>query len=145
MFIHADANALPLIPSPTPGVTFSPLNHSELSIEWEWDNDPECSLVIVEDLQEAVALFNCYAPKFIVSVISEDPSELHQVWLEADAPFVGNGMTRWVDGQFALNKPELGLSNWQSGRILGRGGILSGDSVFSLRYLVDQRDVDLHR
>ena len=145
MFIHADAQALALIPPPRPGVTFTPLNHSELSTEWEWDNDPECSLVVVEDLQQAIELFNKNAPRFIVSVISEDANELHQVWLEADAPFVGNGMTRWVDGQFALNKPELGLSNWQSGRILGRGGILSGDSVFSLRYLVDQRDDDLHR
>ena len=145
MFIHADAQALALIPSPRSGVTFTPLNHSELSTEWEWDNDPECSLVVVEDVQQAIELFNKNAPRFIVSVISDDANELRQVWLEADAPFVGNGMTRWVDGQFALNKPELGLSNWQSGRILGRGGILSGDSVFSLRYLVDQRDEDLHR
>jgi glutamate-5-semialdehyde dehydrogenase len=54
-------------------------------------------------------------------------------------------MTRWVDGQFALNKPELGLSNWQNGRTLGRGGILSGDSVFSVRYRALQHDADLHR
>ena len=121
------------------------LEQSDLATEWEWDNDPECSLVVVESIDEAIALFNQYAPKFIVSVISQDANDLQQVWRDTDAPFVGNGMTRWVDGQFALDKPELGLSNWQSGRILGRGGILSGDSVFSVRYLADQQDADLHR
>jgi glutamate-5-semialdehyde dehydrogenase len=33
-----------------------------------------------------------------------------------------------------LNAPELGLSNWQFGRLLGRGAILSGDSVFTMRH-----------
>jgi glutamate-5-semialdehyde dehydrogenase len=143
--LHIDAEAKSLLTTIPLSITAEMLDHSDLATEWEWDNNPECSLVIVESIQEAIALFNQYAPKFIVSVVSEDPSELQQVWSDSDAPFVGNGMTRWVDGQFALDKPELGLSNWQSGRILGRGGILSGDSVFSVRYLVDQQDADLHR
>ena len=46
-----------------------------------------------------------------------------------NALFVGNGFTRWVDGRYALNRPELGLSNWQYGRLFGRGGVLSGDSI----------------
>jgi glutamate-5-semialdehyde dehydrogenase len=37
-------------------------------------------------------------------------------------PVRRDGFTRWVDGQYALDKPELGLSNWQHGRMLGRGG-----------------------
>ena len=45
---------------------------------------------------------------------------------------VGNGFTRWVDGQKALSKPELGLSNWQFGRLFGRGGILTGDGVLTV-------------
>jgi glutamate-5-semialdehyde dehydrogenase len=53
-----------------------------------------------------------------------------------DAPFVGNGFTRWVAGQYALGTPELGLSNWQHGRGLGRGAILSGDSVYTVRHRV---------
>ena len=57
-----------------------------------------------------------------------------------DAPFVGNGFTRWVDGQFAFDQPELGLSNWEYGRILGRGAILSGDSVFTVRYRAHVED-----
>ena len=80
-----------------------------------------------------------------MSIISDNEAELEKVWREANAPFVGNGMTRWVDGQFALNKPELGLSNWQNGRTFGRSGILSGDSVYSVRYRVQQHDADLHR
>ena len=51
-----------------------------------------------------------------------------------DAPFVGDGFTRWVDGQFALDTPELGLSNWQGGRLFARGGVLSGDSVYTVRH-----------
>ena len=143
--LHVSAEAQSLITSTPESTTIALLEQSDLATEWEWDNDPECSLVVVESIDEAIALFNQYAPKFIVSVISQDANDLQQVWRDADAPFVGNGMTRWVDGQFALDKPELGLSNWQSGRTLGRGGILSGDSVFSVRYLVDQQDADLHR
>jgi glutamate-5-semialdehyde dehydrogenase len=54
-------------------------------------------------------------------------------------------MTRWVDGQYALNRPELGLSNWQFGRLFGRGGVLSGDSVFTVRTRAYQSDPDLGR
>ena len=143
--LHLDTAASQLLTEVPNSMTCLDLTRPELANEWEWEDSPECSLVVVESIQEAIALFNKYAPKFIVSVISEDSSELDHVWREADAPFVGNGMTRWVDGQFALDKPELGLSNWQSGRILGRGGILSGDSVFSVRYVADQRNAELHR
>ena len=54
-------------------------------------------------------------------------------------------VTRWVDGQYALGKPELGLSNWQFGRLFGRGGVLSGDSVFTVRTRVTQTDAAVHR
>ena len=66
-------------------------------------------------------------------------------WSGLDAPFVGDGFTRWVDGQYALDRPELGLSNWQHGRLLARSGVLSGDSVFTLRTRAFQQDPDLHR
>ena len=58
---------------------------------------------------------------------------------------MGDGMTRWVDGQFALNRPELGLSNWEHGRLLARGGVLSGDSVFTIRMRMRQADMTLRR
>jgi glutamate-5-semialdehyde dehydrogenase len=67
------------------------------------------------------------------SLISEDESEHERFYATLNAPFIGNDITRWVDGQFALNKPELGLSNWENGRLFGRGSILSGDSVFTVR------------
>ena len=54
-------------------------------------------------------------------------------------------MTRWVDGQYAFNRPELGLSNWEHGRLLARGGVLSGDSVFTVRTRMRQDDPNLHR
>jgi len=143
--IHADSASQELMADQIRSIEVHNLSVDELGTEWEWENAPECSLVIVNDVDEAIALFNRYAPSFIISIISENEAELEKVWRETNAPFVSNGMTRWVDGQFALNKPELGLSNWQNGRTFGRGGILSGDSVFSVRYRALQHDADLHR
>lgn len=71
--------------------------------------------------------------------------EHEQFWAEIDSPFVGNGFTRWIDGQYALNRPELGLSNWQGGRLFGRAGVLSGDSVYTIRTRATQSDPDLRR
>ena len=42
-------------------------------------------------------------------------------------------------------RPELGLSNWQDGRLFGRGGVLSGDSVHTVRYRATVDRPDLHR
>jgi glutamate-5-semialdehyde dehydrogenase len=64
---------------------------------------------------------------------------------DINAPFVGNGMTRWVDGQYALNLPELGLSNWENGRFLARSAILSGDGVFTTRIKMNQVVSELKR
>ena len=63
----------------------------------------------------------------------------------ADAAFVGDGFTRWVDGQYAYDRPELGLSNWQGGRLFARSGVLSGDGVFTLKTRMRQRDMSLRR
>jgi glutamate-5-semialdehyde dehydrogenase len=109
------------------------LSESRLGHEWEWEQTPEISLVLVEDIDEAVALCNRYSPHFVACLISEDPDEQTRFYETVDAPFVGDGHTRWVDGQLALDRPELGLSNWQAGRLFGRGGILSGDTVYTVR------------
>ena len=79
------------------------------------------------------------------SLIADDPVEHEAFYAAVDSPFVGNGFTRWVDGQFALDAPELGLSNWQGGRMLGRGAILSGDSVHTIRYRAVVTDRALRR
>jgi glutamate-5-semialdehyde dehydrogenase len=42
-------------------------------------------------------------------------------------------------------RPELGLSNWENGRLFARSGILSGDSAFTIRLRVRQSDKNLHR
>ena len=116
-----------------------------LATEWEWDGVPEVSVVIVDDVAHAVALCNRYSPRFVASLISSDPAEHDAFYRAVDAPFVGDGFTRWVDGQFALLQPELGLSNWQGGRLFGRGGVLSGDSVHTVRLRAQMTDPDLHR
>jgi glutamate-5-semialdehyde dehydrogenase len=116
-----------------------------LAHEWEWDAVPEVSLVIVDDVAQAVRMFNRFSPRFVASLISSDSNEAESFYRAIDAPFVGDGFTRWVDGQYALDQPELGLSNWQSGRLFGRGGILSGDSVYSLRLRARIADPDVRR
>lgn len=116
-----------------------------IGAEHEWENNPELNIVLVDSVQSAVAQFNERSPRFIVSIVSESGEERELVWQLADAPFVGDGFTRWVDGQFALLRPELGLSNWQNGRLFGRGGVLSGDSVYTVRLRVRQSDPTVHR
>ncbi|MDH3426185.1 MAG: glutamate-5-semialdehyde dehydrogenase, partial [Acidimicrobiia bacterium] len=121
------------------------IDNSLLGEEWEWEGSPEVTLKIVPDVATAVESFNRLSPRFVASLVSSDLSEHERFWDTIDAPFVGNGFTRWVDGQYALDRPELGLSNWQFGRLFGRGGVLSGDSVFSIRTRSIQDDPDIGR
>ncbi len=80
-----------------------------------------------------MSLFNAQSPRFVACLLSREEARHRAFYESVDAPFVGDGFTRWVDGQYALSRPELGLSNWERGRLFGRGGILSGDSVHSVR------------
>ncbi|MOA11292.1 Gamma-glutamyl phosphate reductase [compost metagenome] len=122
-----------------------PLPEDQLGREWEWEETPEVSLKIVDDLDSAIDLFNRYSPQFTVSLISESAEAQERFYNAVNAPFVGNGITRWVDGQYALNKPELGLSNWESGRLFARSAILSGDGVFTIRSRMTQVDLGVKR
>jgi glutamate-5-semialdehyde dehydrogenase len=117
----------------------------QLGKEWEWEESPEVTIAVVESVDQAVEWFNRYSPRFVASLISNDVDAHAEFFEKIDAPFVGNGFTRWVDGQYALDKPELGLSNWQSGRLFGRGGILSGDSAHTIRTRAVQTNPDLGR
>lgn len=118
---------------------------SRLGTEWEWEETPEVSLCVVPDVAGAVALFNEYSPRLVASLVSVSEAEQQAFWASVDAPFVGNGFTRWVDGQFALDKPELGLSNWENGRLFARSGVLGGDSAFTVRIRAVQQRPDIHR
>lgn len=111
-----------------------------LAEEWEWDDRPEVSVMTVADVGDTVDLFNVHSPRFVLSIVTNEEAEFDEAYRRSEAPFVGDGFTRWVDGQYALGRPELGLSNWQTGRLFGRGGILSGDGVFSVRYVARHRD-----
>ena len=117
----------------------------DLQKEWEWEDDPEISVLIVDSFDDAVSTFNESSPRLVASIISEDPRDHEFGWNHLSCPFVGDGFSRWVDGQFALQRPELGLSNWESGAPLGRGAILSGGDIHSVRYRVRQHDENLHR
>ena len=120
-------------------------NNIDYALEYEWEDQPELALSFESSLHDCVVSFNAYSPQFIVSCLSQDQRDHDLIWRECNAPFVGNGFTRWVDGQYALNRPELGLSNWQGGRLLARGGVLSGDGVHTVRLRVQQTDSDVRR
>ena len=141
--LHVTAAAAGWVPDGWPGMEL--VADDELGREWEWEDDPEITLTVVDSVDEAVELFNAQSPRFAASLVSTDEAEQRRFWETIDAPFVGDGFTRWVDGQYALGRPELGLSNWQTGRLLARGGILSGDSVFTVRAWVRQPDPHVHR
>ena len=121
------------------------LNDKYPDVEWEWENSPEVTLVVVESVAKAITMCNSYSPQFVASMVTEDDAEFEAFFDGINAPFVGNGFTRWVDGQYALNRPELGLSNWQYGRLFGRGGVLSGDSIFTIRTLASQETSQVTR
>ncbi len=106
---------------------------ADLGREWEWEETPEVTLKLVDGIDHAVRLFNTYSPQFIASLLSPDAAEQRRFFESVNAPFVGDGHTRWVDGQLALRRPELGLSNWENGRLLARGGVLSGDGIYTIR------------
>ncbi|CAN5817260.1 hypothetical protein BH24ACT5_BH24ACT5_17700 [soil metagenome] len=121
------------------------IDRAELGTEWEWEGSPELTLVVTADVAEAVELCNRHSPRFVASLVSDDDAEQEAFYASVDAPFVGNAFTRWVDGQYALSAPELGLSNWQSGRLLARGAVLSGASVHTIRHRATVHDLSLHR
>lgn len=121
------------------------LDVADLGTEWEWEETPELSLVVVDDAEEAVRLFNAYSPQFVATLISEDPDAHARFRESVNAPFVGDGFTRWADGQYALHQPELGLSNWQNGRLLGRAGILTGADLTTRQTFAHHDSADQHR
>ena len=122
-----------------------PLSDDQLGREWEWEDTPEVTLKLVDDIAEAVALFNRHSPRLVAVIIAEDAAAKARFFEAVDAPFVGDGFTRWVDGQYALNRPELGLSNWENGRLFARGAVLAGDGVYTIRTRMIQLDPGLDR
>jgi glutamate-5-semialdehyde dehydrogenase len=126
-------------------VRAKPIGREQLGTEWEWEGTPELSFVVVDSLEEAAELFNAHSPRFVASLISEDVGAHERFAALVDAPFVGDGFTRWVDGQYALDQPELGLSNWENGRLLGRSGILTGADLTSRRVFAHHEDPQQRR
>ena len=123
------------------GVVTSQRNiaQAELGKEWEWDQEPELSFIVASGFEHAVSLINRYSPRFVASILSQRPGAFEAFYGAVEAPYVSNAFTRWVDGQWAWHRPELGLTNWETGRLLGRSGFLSGDDLTSVRdVFIDQ-------
>lgn len=109
------------------------LSTTALGEEWEWEETPEVSIVCVDSLTSGVTLFNRCSPQFVACLLSTGNQDAQLFYETVNAPFVGDGFTRWVDGQYALKTPELGLANWEAGRLFGRAGVLSGTSIYTVR------------
>jgi glutamate-5-semialdehyde dehydrogenase len=118
-----------------------------LAREWEWDATPELAFVVADGLDEAATLHNRHGPHFVASVLSRREGAFEEFYARVDAPYVGNAFTRWVDGQWAWERPELGLTNWERGRLLGRSGFLSGGDIVAVRdvFLDTTGDASQHR
>lgn len=104
-----------------------------LAREYEWEGRPELAFVTADGLDAAADLVNTHSPHFVASILTSSPGTFERFYDAVDAPYVGAGFTRWVDGQWAWHRPELGLTNWERGRLLGRSGILSGDDIVTVR------------
>ncbi len=124
---------------------FEPIATAALGTEWEWEESPEVTLVVVDDVAAGAALCNEHSPRFVVSLLAADRATHETFFQQVDAPYVGDGFTRWVDGQYALDRPELGLSNWEHGRLFARSGILSGDVAHTVRLRATVTDPTVHR
>lgn len=115
------------------GFDGTPIREEALNQEWEWDERPELSLAVARDLEAACTLCNAHSPRFVVSVLTGDEAEAERCFRRLEAPYCGNAFTRWVDGQWAWQRPELGLTNWEQGRLMARSGILTGSDIYSIR------------
>ena len=71
----------------------------------------------------------------------------HGAWsIVCDQPAGASGeQCALMQNVLAEDRPELGLSNWEHGRLFARGGVLSGDGVFTVRARVRQSDPNLDR
>lgn len=121
------------------------IDTSAIGDEWEWEHSPEVTVVMADDAHQAIQWLNTYSPAFVVSILSDDDAEFEAIRAGVNAPFIGNDFTRWVDGQYALNEPELGLGNWELGRQIGRGALLTGAGVYTIQTRAHMNAADIHR
>ena len=106
----------------------------ELGREWEWEETPEVSLVLVDSTDEADRALQPLQPALHRLPAERGRGRARALPTPASTrPSSATRYTRWVDGQFALHRPELGLSSWQAGRLFARGGVLTGDGVYTVR------------
>jgi glutamate-5-semialdehyde dehydrogenase len=113
-----------------------PLPVGLLGIEWEWETargEPGRSTT-----RRCHRPFNEYSPASYSPVGGPDEQQRFNA---VDAPFVGDGFTRWVDGR----SPST-VRSW-AGQLAARPPVqaaASGDSVYTVRTCF-QTDPDLHR
>jgi glutamate-5-semialdehyde dehydrogenase len=66
-----------------PFVTGIDLEH--LGHEWEWEESPEVTLHVVDEVDEAVRLCNEYSPHFVATLISSSPDQHDRFWATVHA------------------------------------------------------------
>jgi glutamate-5-semialdehyde dehydrogenase len=84
---------------------------ADLAREWEWEETPEVSLALADDLADAIALFNRFAPRLVATLVTSDPDALHPVGRRPVRPGPARAWPFQLGGRPAL----------RPGRGLGRG------------------------
>ena len=112
--------------------------------EWEWDGSPELTFAVVDALDAAIELFNRYSPRLAASLISGRPRE-HDA---STRPWTRRSSATGSPAGSTASSPSIGPSSdcrTGNGRLFGRGGVLAGDSIVTVRARATQLDPELHR
>ena len=99
---HAQTRAVSRAGGPVTEPKADVLGLGELGVEWEWEDSPEVSLVLVDSVEHAIELFNRHSPLLAASLISDDPTELQMIALEASLGFLQQNI-RWA---FSWSTPK---------------------------------------
>jgi glutamate-5-semialdehyde dehydrogenase len=108
----------------------------------EWSGRTPVTVHVVDDTDEAIRLFRP-SPRCRLAD-QPGPGRPRALFPIDRRACVGSSLTRWLDGQFALERPELGLTNWRRA-VFGRHSILTGDGVYTVRLRVVQTDPNVHQ
>ena len=110
------------------------IDAADLGVEWEWEDTPEVTLVAVDSLDKAMALFNRHSPRLVGTLISKEPAE-HRRFLRDARRALRRRRPHALGGR-PVRAGQTGagaVHNWEDGRLFGRGGVLTGDSVYTVR------------
>lgn len=142
LVLHLDDDARAL--AGDAGRDAAAVGRDELGTEWEWERDPELSIVVVDQVDDAVELFNRYSPRFAASLVSADPPRPPAL-LRPHRRTVRRQRVHPLGRWPVRVRPARARSVELAGRPAVRARWMSGDSVFTVRTVATVVDHDTHR